>query len=174
MELDLAIRIAEEIGFELTPYIDRLRVAGSIRRQRPEVGDIELVCTPKVVMRREGLFDAVPVRHLRFGEIIRKYEIVKGNPDTGKYIQFVHPVGIKVDLFTAVPTNFGFIMAIRTGSTEFSKFLAKRWVQLGYKGIEGNLTRDGKIIPVRSEKAFFDLLDLPMVPPDKRNQGGLP
>ena len=176
MKLEIAEAIAEDVGARMSVYCDKIMVAGSVRRGRPEVKDIELVIIPKTVDSQVGLFDSKKeqVRHPRLVEIIREFDIVKGDPATGKYIQFNTPEGIKIDLFTATRINWGYIFVIRTGSSEFSQFIAKRWVKWGYKGIDGNLTRDGEIVEVRSEKAMFDLLGLPVVPPTKRNQAGLP
>jgi len=39
--------LAEEIAIELAPLSEYLIIAGSIRRRRPEVGDIEIVVLPK-------------------------------------------------------------------------------------------------------------------------------
>lgn len=178
MKYEQAFRIAEEIGAKLHPYVDKLRVAGSIRRKKAEPNDIEIVCIPKTRIIREGLFnDEKIIRHPNFGETIRQeYEILKGDPDKGKYIQCLHPEGIKIDIFLAVRENWGYIFSIRTGSSEFSKFLAARWVRWGYKGVEGHIVNvdTGERIVLKTEKAFFDLLGLKVVPPEKRNQDRLP
>ncbi len=46
MELEHAQIIASEIIDRLEPCCERLSVAGSIRRRRPLVHDIDLVCIP--------------------------------------------------------------------------------------------------------------------------------
>ena len=174
MELLRAASIAEHWSGRLAAYCDRIKVAGSIRRKRPEVGDIEIVCIPKMVTVLDGLFGTKKIRHPGFAEALKGAVILKGDPSAGKYMQFNLPEGIKLDLFTTTRENWGFIYAIRTGSSEFSQFLAKRWVSRGYRGIIGNLCRDGVSVPTPTEKSLFDLLGLDVVPPEKRNQGGLP
>ena len=47
MELQKAKAIAEELKALLEPVCQRVEIAGSIRRQKPEVGDIELLVIPK-------------------------------------------------------------------------------------------------------------------------------
>jgi len=47
MELEKAKAIAEQIRVLLRPACNRIEIAGSIRRRKPEVGDIELLCIPK-------------------------------------------------------------------------------------------------------------------------------
>ncbi|MBU2597552.1 MAG: hypothetical protein KJ757_08345 [Planctomycetes bacterium] len=49
MELQKAKAIAEELKSLLEPACERITIAGSIRRQKPDVGDIELLCIPKYV-----------------------------------------------------------------------------------------------------------------------------
>lgn len=176
VKYDQALNIAEEVGAKLFPYVDKIRVAGSIRRKKAEPNDIELVCIPKTVKVDDGLFDKKSIRHPNFAAQVRLYEIVKGNPDTGKYVQCVHPTGIKIDLFITNRNDWGRIFAIRTGSSEFSQYFAARWVKWGYKGTSAGLmhVESSEIMNLPTEKAFFDLLGLPVVPPEKRNQFGLP
>ncbi len=47
MQLDKALEIAEKTKELLAPYCERIEIAGSIRRKKPEVKDIELVAIPK-------------------------------------------------------------------------------------------------------------------------------
>ena len=54
--LALAVAIAEEVRALLAPACERLEVAGSIRRRRPDVGDVELVAVPKTAPARLDLF----------------------------------------------------------------------------------------------------------------------
>ncbi|GAH73129.1 unnamed protein product, partial [marine sediment metagenome] len=49
MELEKAKVIAENLKSLLAPVCEKIEVAGSIRRQKPDVGDIELLCIPKYV-----------------------------------------------------------------------------------------------------------------------------
>ena len=49
MELEKAKAIAEKIKALLESSCERVTVAGSIRRQKPDVGDIELLCIPKYI-----------------------------------------------------------------------------------------------------------------------------
>ena len=49
MELEKAKAIAEELKSLLEPACEKMVIAGSIRRQKPEVGDIELLCIPRYV-----------------------------------------------------------------------------------------------------------------------------
>lgn len=161
MKLNEARKIAEKYLAELKSYCSRAEIAGSIRREKPEVKDIEIVCIPE----REQEDGTIV---MGFGDIINKLEKVRGEP-TGKYTQRILPEGIKLDLFMANERNWGLIFAIRTGSTDFShKILACGWVKAGYKSENGILKKDGKEYEVREEKDLFDLIGVPFVEPRLR------
>lgn len=182
IDLIVAQNVSERYIEKLRPFCDKIKVAGSVRRKSPTVGDIEIVCIPKTEEMPDGLFNTKMERIAGFAKTLLStgIEILKGNPQTGKYVMCMTVEGIQIDLFMAEKNNFGFIYAIRTGSSEFSQFLGKRWVKWGYKGDGGYLWRLGgdwgpdERISTPTEKSFFDLLNLPVVPPHKRNQLGLP
>jgi len=169
MNLFKAKAIANKYKAMLEPYCDRIEIAGSIRRQCKDVGDIELVAIPKIVSVQEGLFDSVPQRHPAFIKIINSLEKVKGDP-TGKYTQRILPEGIKLDLFMVNKDNWGYHFAIRTGPAEFShKVLAKGWTAKGYHGRDGILHDEcGKPTPIKEEKDLFKLIDIYYIEPEKR------
>jgi len=155
MRLSEAKAIAEKYLRLLKPYCSRIEIAGSIRREKPEVKDIEIV--------------AIPGDIKSFANEVNKLEKVKGEP-TGKYTMRVLPEGIKLDLFIANKRNWGLIFAIRTGSADFShNVLATGWVKKGYHSVNGMLIKDGKEVEVREEKDLFDLIGIPYMGPELRN-----
>ena len=167
MNLQKAKTIANGICSELAPHCDRIAIGGSIRRQKAEVGDIEVVCIP--VMVKVGLFGDIPEVSPEFCQLVNRWTAVKGSPK-GKYTQRILPEGIKLDLFMATPDNWGLIFAIRTGSKRFSHLnLASRWVELGYKSVNGMLVRNGKRIPVKEEQDLFDVLKIGWREPKERD-----
>jgi DNA polymerase/3'-5' exonuclease PolX len=163
MQHGQALVLAEEALNALVPYCDRISIAGSIRRQRPLVKDIELLAIPRLVPG--GLFGDEPEVDPGFCIVVNQWRKVKGEP-TGKYTQRVLPGGLVLDLFTADADNWGLQLAIRTGSAGFSEHvLARRWVQLGYHSEHARLTRNGVVTPIREETGLFALLKLPWVEP---------
>ena len=155
MKLEEAKNIAYRYIDILKPYCQRIKIAGSIRRQKSEVKDIELVCI---------LQDLIG-----FSAEVNKLLKVKGEP-TGKYTQRLLPEGIKLDLFMANERNWGLIFAIRTGSAEFShKILACGWVKKGYKSVNGMLTKNGQEVECREEEDLFRLIGLTYIYPMLRN-----
>ena len=168
MNLDLATKIAERIRTKLAPHCERIEIAGSIRRRKSEVGDIEIACIPKTY--ETGMFfGGDTVVDPEFCALVERWPAVKGKP-TGKYMQRVLPEGIKLDIFIAHPENWGLIFAIRTGSAEYShRVLASAWVRAGYHSIDGMLVQGFHRIEVREERELFDLIGLPWADPWERN-----
>ena len=167
MKLEKAKRIAEAVKSEMTPYCHRIEIAGSIRRNKPEVGDIEIVAIPKTYPC--GLFGDMKERHPELVKLIDRWEKVKGDAATGKYTQRILPDGIKLDIFFAIPENWGLIYALRTGSAYYSyKVLASGWVKHGYHSVDGMLTIEGVVVPVRKETELFELAGVKWVDPEER------
>ena len=154
MKYDQALQIAERVKRELEPHCQRIEIAGSIRRKKQEVKDIEIV--------------AISNNRFQLGLIVDKWKKIKGNVG-GKYLQRELPEGIKLDLFFATERNFGLILAIRTGSAEYSHHvLATGWVKNGFKSIDGMLTKNNQEIEVKEEIDLFNLINVKYTEPEKR------
>jgi len=156
-----AYKVALETLEQLKPHCERIEIAGSIRRKKVEVGDIELVITPKPYST--GLFES------GIATIVNKWEKVKGELPC-RYTQRVLPSGIKLDLFFAEKENWGLVYALRTGSADYShKVLANGWVRQGFKSEGGYLFRDGERYEVKEEKDLFKLIGVRYIEPENRN-----
>ncbi len=156
-----ALLIATKVKDQLAPHCDRIEIAGSIRRKKPEVKDIEIVAIPKPY--DTGLFAS------GIAPVVNQWPKVKGELPC-KYTQRLLPEGIKLDLFFAEPGNWGLIYAIRTGSADYShKVLASGWVKKGYKSIGGWLHKNGKPRAVPEEQDLFKLIGIPFAQPWERN-----
>ena len=161
MELQKALNIAEKVKLLLAPHCERIEIAGSIRRKKSNVKDIEIVAIPKPF--QTGLFES------GIATVVNKWDKVKGELPC-KYTQRILPYGIKLDLFFAERFNWGLIYAIRTGSAEYShKVLATEWVKRGYKSEGGYLLYNGKKILVLEEEDLFKRIGVPFVEPEFRN-----
>jgi len=164
MILSQAQQIAERIKSYLSPHCYRIEIAGSIRRKKPEVKDIEIVAISKPY--QIGLFED------GLASIVNKWEKVKGELQFGKckYTQRVLPDGIKLDLFFAEPENWGLILAIRTGSADYShKVLATGWVKKGYKCVDGYLWHGRDKYNCREEIDLFNRIGVTYIEPEFRN-----
>lgn len=161
MQLDKALEIAEKTKELLAPYCERIEIAGSIRRKKPEVKDIELVAIPKPY--DVGLFEN------GIATVVNQWKKVKGELPC-KYTQRILPDGITLDLFFANQENWGLIYALRTGSADYShKVLATGWVKLGYNSEGGQLSINCKKINIPEEKDLFKLIGIPYIEPELRN-----
>lgn len=131
--LERARKIAERIREELRPYCEKIEIAGSIRRERPEVGDIDLVALP-----REGMETELRGRFLAATTTGSARLLAEG----AENLRLVLANGLQVDLFLArraqndlvgyVPGNFGMRLLAMTGSKQHNVELAKRAEGLGF------------------------------------------
>lgn len=167
MRLEQARVIAEQVKARLAPHCERIEIAGSIRRGKAEVGDVEIVCLPKRT--------AAGHRSVRWVlAVIDAGRPMKGDPRVARYVQFTtraeSGVLINVDVFTATPENWGLIFAMRTGSADFSHYvLACGWVRNGYHSVDGMLMMDGESVVVLEEEELFRLAGVRWVRPEERD-----
>ena len=154
--------IAAKMAAKLRPHCIQIEIAGSVRRKRPTIGDIEIVCVPKP-------YDASPLFASGLATVVNQWPKVRGELPC-KYTQRRLPEGIALDLFMVEPAGFGLQLAIRTGSAAWShEVLAKAWVRAGFHSEGGLLRRrDVSVVPVKSERQLFDLISLPWTPPEQR------
>lgn len=168
MQLKLAEIIANKYIERLTPHCERISIAGSIRRKKSEVHDIEIICIPK----REGsdFFGGGLVPVDGFIKEVNKLARIKGEPE-GRYTRRAAPEGIEIDLFMVRKENWGLQLAIRTGPASFShRFLGRGWKKAGLQSNEGMLhTRlDNKPVPVYEEKDLFKIINEKYIEPEYR------
>jgi len=144
MELEKAKVIASTVVKALEPYCDKIQVAGSIRRQKPMVNDIDLVIIPR---DRWNLDPAL----MRMGN----YKM------SGKKIARVEMDSIPLDIYFATPETFATLLLIRTGSVENNIRLAtlakKRGWRLAASG-DGLFDETGKRIAGDTEESIYTAL----------------
>jgi len=150
MELKTALQIAKKLVETLSPHCTLINIAGSCRREKLEVKDIEIVALPKYIQipsEPQGLFDDIPplMKTVISPQYVNEYNKIgrkiKGKPD-GKYSQFELPEGIKLDLFTPDDFDYYRIFAIRTGSADYSaRVIAHGWLNIGWCGSDKGLRK---------------------------------
>ena len=159
-----AYRIASEVLEQLKPHCERISLAGSVRRKKAEVSDLDIVIITKPYST--GIFES------GIATLVNKWEFSKGELEFGKtrYIQRILPEGIKIDILIAEEENFGLIFAIRTGSLEYNrKVLIPGLDRQGFKSDGGYLFKDGERYEVREEEDLFRLIGIPYSNPEDRN-----
>jgi len=146
--------IAVGVMLQLEPHCEMISLAGSIRRDRPTIGDIEIVCVPKP-------YDASPLFASGLATVVNQWPKVRGELPC-RYTQRILPEGIRLDLFMVEVDGYGLQRAIRTGSADWCRtVLAPAWVRAGYHS-EGGLLRqqDHTIVPCRTEPELFARIGL--------------
>lgn len=158
-----ALKIALDVKEKLAPHCHKIKIAGSVRRNKPFVKDIEIVAIVKNWgdIFEDGIFHVVQKWPVIKGSFLRTFPL--------KYTQRMLPQGIVLDLFFATPENWGMIYATRTGPAEYShKVLATGWVKRGYRSVGGYLTKNGVQIPVYNEIDLYNLIGIEWVDPQLR------
>jgi DNA polymerase/3'-5' exonuclease PolX len=178
--LTQAESIAGELLAILTPYVERIIVAGSIRRRKPLVGDIEILYVPR--LGTGDLFggdpeDLVASRleiMLREG-LLEKRPNINGATAWGEKNKLaIHvPSGIPVDFFRTAEESWNNYLVCRTGPAESNLAIAREARTMGLKwtpygpGFESLET--GEAYPVFSEKAVFATVGIPFRAPEDRH-----
>jgi len=168
MDYHTARNLAERVVAQLTPYCEKIKICGSIRRHKAEVKDIDIVCLPKTEPIKD-LFGMV-TGHKRmdgFINAINAMEKLKGDPE-GKYTQRLLE-GVKVEIAMAHPDNYGNLVLIRTGSAEFTKMMMTEVLRKGFNQKDGFLYKRDQIISIPDEMIYFKTIGVPYVQPEKRN-----
>lgn len=167
--LHKAFTLAERIVAELLPFCERIEIAGSMRRAREHVNDIDLVVLPK---------DAAGLR----ARVARKTQPITDGPlNLSVRLPGIARPGIQLDIFFAhggtrdliapEPSNWGSVLLCRTGSKEHNIFLAQRAQELGYKWeTMRGIVSDGRVVASESEEAIFEALGMDFMPPALRER----
>jgi len=171
MELTRAKAIAREIVYWLTPACERIIIAGSIRRQKPEVGDIELLCIPRYVNGIDEL-DRQIATLVSQGILGFRRNKLGSRVYGPKNKLMVHiPSGIGVDIFTTDEDCWPVAMVVRTGGEVTNKRIAMAAIRKGWRFRaygDGFTTPDGKLV-CRSERDVFEFVGLPYKEPWERD-----
>lgn len=193
--LDTARETARALVAALGDTCERIEIAGSIRRGKPEVGDIEIVAIPRYDdveiggqldlfapprTARVNLLTARLDTLLEAGTLTRTPPDGLTRPAWGEkykklWVKLAAGGWLQVDLFITEVNNWGAILTIRTGPADFSEALVTRIKHdTPYRQQEGYL-RDvyGAIVPVLTEQDYFRLAGVAWVDPDKRFGGAI-
>ena len=151
----VASSIASEIMRGLAPHCERIALAGSLRRLRPTVHDIDLIAIPRLTSK-SSLFGRSKLAETDFMSALLDFaEDDDGNARANcagdKIIRFKArgdlfrlsvdcyiAQEIQVDCYIATPETFATLLLIRTGSAEHNIWLAQR-----AKACGGKLHADG-------------------------------
>jgi DNA polymerase (family 10) len=177
MKLDFAQRCADKLVAWLTPHCNEIQVAGSIRRGRAEVGDIDLVVIPWTKPIVDLLGNQLGVHNVTADEIRRriaeeKWQLDKDGPAYMVW-RAATAQGIQVDLWFATRETWGSVLMCRTGSKEHNIWLASRAKRMGghwhpHRGI----FLGGRVVG-ETEEEIYQFAGVPFIPPERREAGYL-
>ncbi len=138
MGTDLAVTI----GRKLLPHCERLNTAGSVRRRKAVIHDIELVAIPKLETLSLGLFDTQTQVSPQFTEQVAALGEIRLGRVSGRQMKIELPEGINLDLFLPQPDDYFRQLAIRIGPADYSKnVLAAGWRKIGWCGSDKGLRK---------------------------------
>ncbi len=169
--LDAAEREAQKIIDHLQGYpgVEKVTPAGSLRRGRETVGDLDILVTGKACCddaTREQLIEHV-IKLPGLMEIIARGE---------NKVSFRLRGGMQVDVRLLPPESFGAAMQYFTGSKAHNVALRQRALKMGYTLSEYSLAKLDTEEPVagKTEEEIYAKLKLDYIPPELReNQGEL-
>ena len=178
---DVALPAAKEICARLAPACERIAIAGSLRRGKSEVGDIEILFEPRMSTRPDGLFDTriisvadEAIEQLLHGGYFAKRPNKNGVFAWGESNKLaIHTAsGIPVDLFSTSEEKWWTALVIRTGSKETNLRLTtganKLNRTLNAYGYGTTDRKTGETTRATSEQDVFELCGVPYLEPKDR------
>lgn len=158
---------AEEYATPLVEYlkehdgVQRIVVAGSYRRRKETVGDLDILVTCE---NKEAVMD-----HFTSFEDVDE---VISSGETKSSIRLRS--GLQVDLRVVADESYGAALVYFTGSKQHNIGLRERALDRDLKINEYGVFREGEDKPVaeKEEKEVYDAVDLPVIPPELREDRG--
>jgi DNA polymerase (family 10) len=167
--LDTAEQLAEKLVEHLlaTPGIEKVTPAGSLRRGRETVGDLDILVTGKGCIEAESRQTLIELL-LRFPGLMDV--IAQGE----NKVSFRHRNGMQVDVRLLPPGSFGAAMQYFTGSKAHNVALRQRALKMGFTLNEYALAtlEDEKPVAGATEEEIYSKLKLDFIPPELRENLG--
>jgi DNA polymerase (family 10) len=167
--LDAAEIQAEKIVEHLRNYpgVEKATPAGSLRRGRETVGDLDILVTGPACCddaERQKLIEHI-IKLPGLMEIIARGE---------NKVSFRLRGGMQVDVRFLPPQSFGAAMQYFTGSKAHNVSLRQRALKMGYTLNEYSLARldNEQVVASKSEEEIYAALNLDYIPPEMRENSG--
>ncbi|MGI8743977.1 MAG: DNA polymerase/3'-5' exonuclease PolX [Bryobacteraceae bacterium] len=162
------LSFGHRVAAELTAYlsqtagIEKITPAGSLRRGKDTIGDLDLIATGPGAEAALESFVQNPRVHEVLGKGSNKASVRFGLE------------GLQVDLRALAPENYGAAMQYFTGSKEHNVTLRSRALKLGMTLNEYGLVRleDNTRVAGETEEGVYEALGLPWIPPELRENCG--
>jgi len=139
--------------------VDRAEIAGSYRRGRDTVGDLDvLVCSARGIDLARALQRYPDLDHLSASGETKATGALR--------------TGLQVDFRVLPPESFGSALHYFTGSRDHNIHVRRRAQERGYKLSEYGLFKGRRRVAGESEEGLFAALGLPWIPPELREDRG--
>ena len=160
-KLATAAQYAESLAAYLRKVsgVEQVVVAGSYRRQRETVGDLDLLVTAAAgspVMERFAGYDEVR-------------DVLSSGPTRGSVNL---RCGLQVDIRVVAPESFGAALCYFTGSKVHNIALRRIARDVGLKLNEYGVFRGDQRIAGETEESVYRAIELPYIPPELREDRG--
>jgi DNA polymerase (family 10) len=167
--LDTAEQLAEKLIAHLkeAPGVEKVTPAGSLRRGRETVGDLDILVTGKGCCA-DDTREEIAQQLIRFPGLMEI--IAKGE----NKVSFRHRNGMQVDVRLLPPESFGAAMQYFTGSKAHNVALRQRALKMGYTLNEYTLAtlEDNEPVAGATEQDIYGKLKLDFIPPELRENLG--
>jgi DNA polymerase (family 10) len=167
--LDVAEQLSERVAEHLmtVPGIEKITPAGSLRRGRDTVGDLDILVTGQACCEPE-------TRQTIIEHLLRVPGLMDVIAQGENKVSFRHRNGMQVDVRFLPPESFGAAMQYFTGSKAHNVALRQRALKMGFTLNEYSLTtlEHNKPIAGKTEEEIYAKLNLDFIAPELReNQG---
>lgn len=155
---EIAISFENVVG--AVEGVERVDVAGSFRRRRETIGDLDILASAEKSTTAIEAF----IHHDRVAKVTNE-------GDTRAAV--VLRDGMVVDLRVVPPESYGAALLYFTGSKEHNILLRQRAIERDWKLNEyGLFDRDDVVVAGREEVDIYEALDLPYIAPELRENRG--
>jgi DNA polymerase (family 10) len=162
------LSFAEQTAREIIAYlselegVEKITAAGSVRRGRETVGDVDILVTGQAATAVLDRFVAFP----KVNEILGRGEN-KASAKVGRE-------GLQVDVRALPRESYGAGLQYFTGSKDHNVALRSRAVRMGFKLSEYGLFRidDDALVCSETEEQIYEALGLRFIPPEMRENLG--
>ncbi len=165
VRLGVAATLAERVAARVRglPGVQRVETAGSLRRGRETIGDLDLLC-----IAADG-----PATIAAFAKLAGVTQVLAAGDTKGSALfAFESGETVQVDLRVVPAESFGAAWQYFSGSKEHNVRLRERAVKRGWSLNEYGLTEGERVIASREEADIYAALGLPWIPPELREDRG--
>lgn len=137
----------------------RVEICGSVRRKSETVSDLDIL----VIVERSEEIDKI-------GEFLKRSS--KTHSVNGDLMSLISDSGYKMDVLFAKKEEYPFSLTYLTGSRSHFEKLQLIASNKGFSLSPRNLSKEGKSLSLEKEEALYEILGLPYIPPEMREDTG--